>query len=122
MYSGRGGLIFSGQGKGGCIMKKIIEDFRKGIEQIRWFASLFAERLKIEVAIFKLLYESDRMTKVREEMLRKIGERIMELKGHEEKNILRDSVIAEAVNEIEKLEKNIRDLKSKAGEIGRVAE
>ena len=103
-------------------MKKIIEDFKKGIEQLRWFSTLFAERLKIEMAVFKLLYESDKMTRMREEMLRKIGERVVELKSHEGKNILRDTVVAEAVHEIEKLEKSIDDLKNKVSEISRVTE
>lgn len=103
-------------------MKKIIGDFKKGIEQLRWFSKLFSERLKIEIAIFKLLYESDNMTRMREEMLRKIGERVMELKGHEGKNILRDTVVAEAVHEIEKLEKSIDDLRNRISEISRVTE
>ena len=103
-------------------MKKIIEDFRKGIEQIRWFVTLFAERLQIEIAAFKLLYESDKMAKTREEMLRKIGERVVDLKGNEEKNILKDSVVAEAIREIEKLDKNMDDLKDRVSDIGRVPE
>ncbi|MBI5074789.1 MAG: hypothetical protein HZB62_06440 [Nitrospirae bacterium] len=103
-------------------MKKIIDDFRKGLERVRWFSTVFAERLKIEIAIFRLLYESDRMAKTREELLKKIGERVLALKDHHDKNILRDSVIAEAVAEISKLEKTIEDLKTRVAEIGRVSE
>ena len=103
-------------------MKKIIDDFRKGLERLRWFATVFAERLKIEIAIFRLLYESDRMSKTHGELLRKIGERVMELKEHQDKNILKDSLIAEAVAEISELEKTIEDLKTRASEIGRVTE
>jgi len=103
-------------------MKKILEDFRKGIGKVRWFAALFAERLKIEIAIFRLLYDSDRMNKTREELLKRIGERVMELKGHHDKNILRDSVIAEALSEIEKLEKNLEETHAKVSDIGRVTE
>ncbi|MBI5634255.1 MAG: hypothetical protein HZA15_12350 [Nitrospirae bacterium] len=103
-------------------MKKIIDDFRKGLERIRWFSTVFAERMKIEIAIFRLLYESDRTAKTREELLRRIGERVLELKDHHDKNILRDSVVAEAVAEINKLEKTIEDLKTRISEIGRVAE
>jgi hypothetical protein len=122
MYSGKVELTSSRPDSGGRSVKKIIEDFKKGIEQLRWFSTLFAERLKIEMAVFKLLYESDKMTRMREEMLRKIGERVVELKSHEGKNILRDTVVAEAVHEIEKLEKSIDDLKNKVSEISRVTE
>jgi uncharacterized protein YaaW (UPF0174 family) len=122
MYSGKVELTSSRPDSGGRSVKKIIEDFKKGIEQLRWFSTLFAERLKIEMAVFKLLYESDKMTRMREDMLRKIGERVVELKSHEGKNILRDTVVAEAVHEIEKLEKSIDDLKNKVSEISRVTE
>lgn len=103
-------------------MKKIVEDFRRGLERLRWFSTVFAERLNIEIAIFRLLYESDRMAKTRGELLKTIGERVMELKDHKEKNILKDSVVAEAVSELDKLEKSINDLKTKASEIGRVTQ
>lgn len=103
-------------------MKKIIDDFRQGIERLRWFAGVFAERLKIEIAIFRLLYESDRITKTREELLRKIGERVIQIKDHQDKNILKDTLIAEAVAEIGKLEKTIDDLKSRVSEMGRVSD
>lgn len=103
-------------------MKKIFEDFRKGIEKVRWFAKLFAERLKIEIAVFRLLYDADRMNKTREKLLKKIGERVMELKGHDDKNIFRDTTIAEALGEIEKLEKNMEETRAKVSDIGRVTE
>ena len=100
-------------------MRKIIDDFREGLERLRWFATVFAERLKIEMAVFRLLYESDRISKRRQELLQRIGERIMELKDHAEKNVLKDSVVAEAVAEISRLEKSIDDLKVKISEISR---
>jgi len=103
-------------------MKKIFEDFRKGIEKVRWFAKLFAERLKIEIAIFRLLYDSDKMKKTREELLKKIGERVMDLKEHHDKNILRDTVIAEALGEIENLEKSMEETRAKVSDIDRVTE
>jgi hypothetical protein len=115
-------LTSSRQGSGGENVKKIIDDFRKGLERLRWFSSLFAERLKIEMAIFSLLYESDRVARTRRELLIKIGERVMELKDHQNKNILKDSVVAEAVAEIGRVEKTIEDLKTRVAEIGRVRE
>ncbi len=53
----------------------------EGVEKIKWFATLFSERVNIEIAIFKLLYQSDEMTRKRQELLVTIGERVVELKG-----------------------------------------
>ena len=101
-------------------MKKVYDNFRKGIEKIKWFATLFSERINVEIAIFKLLYQSDEMSKKREALLKTIGERVFELKGHSEKNIFRDSDVSVAIEEIEKIDKNINELKYKASEISRV--
>jgi len=101
-------------------LKKIYENFRKGIGKIQWFSSLFSERMHIEIALFRLLYQSDEMARQRETLLKTIGERVVELKGHAEKNVFRDSVLAEALEEIEKIDKYIDDLRHKASEISRV--
>ena len=120
MYSGKGRWNCSRPDKGGDMLKKIYENFRKGIEKIKWFATLFSERMNIEIAVFKLLYQSDEMKRKREALLRTVGERVLELKGHAEKNVYRDSVIAEALEEVESIGKNIDDLKQKAADISRV--
>jgi hypothetical protein len=102
------------------MLKRIYENFKKGIAKIKWFSALFSERMNIEIAIFKLLYQSDEMAKKREEHLRIIGERVVALKEHGEKSVFRDSVVVEALDEIEKIDKNIDDLRHKASELGRV--
>ncbi|MEW6107637.1 MAG: hypothetical protein AB1632_00495 [Nitrospirota bacterium] len=102
------------------MLKKAQENFKKGIEKIKWFSALFSERIKIEIAVIRLLYQSDEMDKKREKLLKTIGERIVELKDHPDKNIFKDKVIADAVSEAEKLQKNIDELKQKASEISRV--
>lgn len=103
-------------------MKKIIADFRRGLERLQWLSSIFSERLRIEMAVVKLLFESDKVSRTRRELLISIGERVMELKGHHDKNILRDSVVSSAVGEIEKLDTQINEIKTKVSEIGRVTE
>jgi RNA processing factor Prp31 len=102
------------------MFKKIYENFRNGMEKIRWFATLFSERINIEVAIFKLLYQSDEMARKRKTLLNTIGERVVELKGQSEKNIFRDSVVVVALEEIDQIDKHINELRHKAGEISRV--
>jgi len=102
------------------MLKKIHENFKKGIEKIKWFATLFSERMNIEIAVFRLLYQSDEMAKKREAHLKTIGERVVALKEHGEKNIFRDSVVVEALDEIGKIDKNIEDLRHKASELSRI--
>jgi hypothetical protein len=101
------------------MLKKLYDKFRAGIERIKWFAALFSERLKIEIAIFQLLYKSDEMERRRDTLLRTIGQRVVELKGQGDK-ISRDSAVSGALEEIEKIDGNITDLKNKANEISRV--
>jgi hypothetical protein len=102
------------------MIKRVVDSFRGGLERIRWFATVFAERLRIEVAVIKLLYRSDEVDKKRTELLLGIGERVYMLRGRPERNILKDRAILDAVEEIEKLDKEIDDLKNKAAEIGSV--
>lgn len=102
------------------MLKRIIDNFRKGIEKLKWFSSLFSERLKIEIAVIRLLYQSDDMKKRKEELLNAIGQRVVELSEHPDRNILRDKVVADAISEIESIEKNITKLKQKISEISRV--
>jgi seryl-tRNA synthetase len=101
------------------MLKKIYDKFRAGVEKIKWFAALFSERLNIEIAVFQLLFKSDEMERKRDALLRSIGERVVELKGQGDK-ISRDSAIAGALEEIEKIDRNIMGLKQKANEISRV--
>ncbi|MEJ2684521.1 MAG: hypothetical protein P8Z71_09020 [Candidatus Sulfobium sp.] len=99
------------------MLKRIMEDFRGGLSRIRWFAVVFSERFKIEIAIIKLMYRSDEMEKRRQELFRTIGERIYEVRGNTEKNVFRDKVIVDAMEDIEKMEKEIEELKERVSEI-----
>ena len=102
------------------MLKRVYENFRRGVEKIKWFATLFSERINIEIAIFKLLYKSDEMARKRQELLVTVGQRVVELKGHGDKLVFQDSVVAGALAEIEKLDNNIAELRQKASEISRV--
>jgi seryl-tRNA synthetase len=93
------------------MFEKLKESFSSGIARIKWFATVFSERLKIEIAVVKLLYQSDEMEKKREGLYREIGRRVYEFKEKPEKNILKDKVVAEAIEGIEKLEKGLDELK-----------
>jgi hypothetical protein len=102
------------------MLKRLKDNFTKGIERVKWFATVFSERLKIEITVIKLLYRSDEMDKRRDELLREIGSRVYELKGHPERNLLKDRVVLESIKEIEKIEKDVNELKQQVSEVSKV--
>ncbi|MEW6571992.1 MAG: hypothetical protein AB1390_12640 [Nitrospirota bacterium] len=97
--------------------KRFKNNFDSGIEQIRWFSSLFSERLKIEYLVMKLLYRSEQLERKRDEFMKTIGRRVYELKGYTDRYILKDGAVIDALSEIEKIDSEIDLTKKKASEI-----
>jgi seryl-tRNA synthetase len=97
--------------------RKLKENFERGIEKIKWFSLLLSDRLKIELSVMKLLYQSEQMKKKRDELMRTIGQRVFELKGRSDRYVLKDSVITDALTELEKINNEIESTKKKASEI-----
>jgi len=100
--------------------KRVKNNFNSGIERIKWFSSLLSERVKIEFSVIKLLSDRDKKEKDRAEKMRLIGERVFELREQQDKNILKDKVIASSIDEMEKLDSEIEDIKKKVSEISKV--
>ncbi len=100
--------------------KRIKNNFDSGIERIKWFSSLLSERMKIEFSVIKLVSDRDKKEKDRAEKMRLIGERVFELREQQDKNILKDKVIASSIGEMEKLDSEIEDIKKKVSEISKV--
>jgi hypothetical protein len=99
------------------MFQKLRENFKEGLYRLKWVAIVLSERLKIEIAVIKLLYQSDEMEKSREKLLKSIGRRVYELHGSPDKNIMRDRTVLAALDEIRKIEKNIDELKKKVSEM-----
>ncbi len=102
--------------------KRVKNNFDSGIERIKWFSSLLSGRIKIEFSVIKLLSDRDKKEKDRAEKMRLIGERVFELREQQDKNILKDKVIASSIGEMEKLDSEIEDIKKKVSEISKVEE
>jgi len=96
---------------------KIRSNFESGIEKLKWFSSMFSDRLKIELSVMKLLYESDCMEKKKDVIMKTIGKRIWELKGQPERNVLKDTIIMDALDEIERINSEIDATKKKVSDI-----
>ncbi|PIV41607.1 MAG: hypothetical protein COZ31_04100 [Nitrospirae bacterium CG_4_10_14_3_um_filter_44_29] len=100
--------------------KRVKNNFDSGIARIKWFSSILSERMKIEFSVIKLVSDRDKKEKERAEKLRLIGERVFEVKEQQDKNVLKDNVIAGSISEIEKLDSEIEDINKKVSEISKV--
>jgi hypothetical protein len=78
--------------------------------------------VKVELSVTKLLYESDQMEKRKEDLMRTIGRRVIELKEYSDRQVLNDSTIAEAIAEIEQITLEIEQTRKKASEISKIEE
>lgn len=96
-------------------IKKSLED---GWGRLRWFASILSERLKVEIAVIKLLRESADLEKTREGLINQIGERVFELRKSPDISIYNDSKVTALLKELEEVDGNLEELKSRATEIG----
>ncbi|MFZ5907282.1 MAG: hypothetical protein ACOYVJ_07715 [Nitrospirota bacterium] len=97
--------------------KRIKENFDNGLEKLKWFSRIFSDRLKIELSVFKLLHQAEQLEKSREDLIKTIGERMLELKDHSEQSVRKDRVISDAMQEIEKVGQEIEETRKKAAEI-----
>jgi predicted transcriptional regulator len=104
------------------MIKRLRNNFEDGIEKIKWFASLLSDRLKIELSVMKLLHESEQMEKKRDELIKKIGQRVLEMREHADRQVLKDSVITDTMGEIEKVDQEIEQTRKKASEISSTVE
>jgi len=100
------------------MINKLNKELSTGLEKIKWFVSMVVERIKIEMAIIKILGKSEKYEKQRKETLVTIGERVVELSGRKNPEILEDSDIREALTRLEKLDKEINLLKKEAEDVG----
>lgn len=103
------------------MLKRLKDNFISGIEKIKWFSSLLSERIKIEYSVIKLLQQSEQLEKRKDELLKKIGNRVYEMKGYSNIQILKDSIISDALGEIERIDKEIESTKKRASEISNIS-
>jgi hypothetical protein len=99
---------------------RIKNDLDNGIEKIKWFARLLSERVRIEMVIFRLSYQSEELKKKRDSLLRSVGEEIY-LMRKSEKGIHANRRIIDSLAEIEALEPQIKETNDRISEINQVS-
>jgi len=100
--------------------KRVKDNLDSGMEKVKWFSSLLNERIKIELSLFNLLYQSAEMEKRRAALMKAVGERVFDLKNTHEKQVLRDPVILDALKALEELNAEIEDVRKRASEIEKI--
>jgi hypothetical protein len=100
--------------------KRVKNNLDSGMEKVKWFSSLLNERMKIEISLFKLLYQSAEMEKRRAVLMKTVGGRVFELRNGPERQVLRDPVILDALKALEELNAEIEDVRKKASEIEKI--
>ncbi|NTU42871.1 MAG: hypothetical protein HGA78_07420 [Nitrospirales bacterium] len=98
---------------------RLRKDLDEAVRQIKWFSSLFSERVRMEVIVFKLLYRSEELKKKRDELYRTIGQEVYEMKGRD-KDPYSQKAVSDAIRELDALEPEISETIQKASEISRV--
>ena len=98
------------------MLDKVRKNLNEGIKQVKWFAAFLSERTRAEASIARFLYESSKLEARLDELYRDIGKRLLELKDKGEKDIFKDFIIMQTLNEIKKLKEDIRDYRKKADE------
>ena len=101
------------------MFSRIKKDLDEAVAKIKWFASLLSERVRIEITVFKLMYKSEELKKQRDELLKKIGEEVYEMKGAN-KNVYANKEITDAIKELEKIDPEIKETVEQASEISKI--
>lgn len=104
------------------MLKRVKDSFDNGVEKIKWFSSLVSDRIRVELSVIKLLYQSDQLEKRKEELLKEIGRRVLELKEYPDRQILKDGVVAGALAQIEQIVREIEETRKQASEISKIDE
>jgi hypothetical protein len=99
------------------MLRQISAGMTAGIAKIKWFFSIVAERIKIEIAVVRLLGRSEKYESERKELLVDIGERVIELKSGKQMNVYQDDLIKESLKKLDALEEEISQLRKEAEEI-----
>jgi hypothetical protein len=104
------------------MLKRIKDSFDSGVEKIKWFSSLLSDRVKVEVSVIKLIYQSDQMERRKDDLMKTIGRRVHELKEYPDRQLLKDRIIDDSLVEIEHIIREIELTREKASEISKTEE
>ncbi|MDA8168938.1 MAG: hypothetical protein M0Z59_04465 [Nitrospiraceae bacterium] len=100
------------------MLERLRENFNRGIERLRWFSELLGERIKVEIAFFKLMGKAEELKRKRAELAQAIGEKVFESR-QQISVICKDEYIQTVLREMEMLNEELTDLTERASNISR---
>lgn len=101
------------------MLTRVKKDFENGLQKVKWFSALLSERVRLEITIFKLLYKSEELKKKRDELLKKIGEEVYEMRG-KETNVYSSKEVIASLKSLESIEPEIRETLDRAADISKI--
>ena len=101
------------------MLSRVKKDFESGLKKVKWFATLLSERVRIEIAIFKLLYKTEELKEKRDKLLRQIGEEVYEMRD-KGKNIYSSKEVLDAIKSLESIEPEIRETLERASDFSKL--
>jgi len=99
------------------MITRIKKSFEDGVNRLKWFSSLLNERVRVELAVFRMMLQADSLEKRRSELVGSIGERTFELRDKGELNVFKDAIVRKALKELEELDTELRALKERVSKI-----
>lgn len=96
------------------MLDRIKKSFHEGVKNVKWFAVFVTERTKAEASMARLLYECNKLETRLDELYRDIGKRVLELKDKEDKDVYKDFIVLQTLNEIKNLREEIEDYRKRA--------
>lgn len=103
------------------MIEKIRKSLNAGIVNLKWLANFLAERTRVETSIFKLRYQSSRLEHRIDELYKDVGRRVLEIREKEEKDVFKDFIILQTIDEIKALRKDIDDCSGKEEEFKNIS-
>ncbi|HDH04993.1 MAG TPA: hypothetical protein ENH01_04670 [Nitrospirae bacterium] len=107
------------------MIDKTRKSLATGVTRIKWIANFIAERTKAETSVAKLLFQSSKLENKIDALYRDIGRRVVELgetAKEEEKDVLKDFIIQQALDEVRHLKEAADKYKHQAGNMSKLPE
>lgn len=101
------------------MLDKVNSSFEQGLERIKWFSKTLSERLKVEIAMLKLMREAKELQGRRDSLMKTVGERVFEIRARDPR-FLDDDQIRRTVSELDGVERELQDIKRRAADLGRI--
>lgn len=93
------------------------DTFNEGAGRVKWFSGILRERMRVEMAVLKLLQSSESLERRKRELICQVGERVFELSDRD-MDVYEDHKVRETIDELKKVDAEITEIRRRVSEIG----